>query len=264
LKLEILEYLPAENRDLPPLLFVHGGSHAAWCWKEHFLPYFSAQGFPAYALSFRGHGASEGRENLASFTLSDYVDDVLQVMHSIGSAPVLVAHSLGGAVVQRIWQQHPDRIKAVVLMASSPPYGMAREWMKVLLRRFRTAYQLHLFNAGKLKEPPAGVATMFFSAALPVEKRQQYMKLLQPESLKAAEAMVRQNLDLESLDMSIPLLVLGSKADQFFSARLAANIASAYHTQPVIFPDLCHDMMLDPCWQVVADSILAFLQKAVL
>lgn len=27
-----------------PLLFIHGAYTAAWCWEEHFLPYFAARG----------------------------------------------------------------------------------------------------------------------------------------------------------------------------------------------------------------------------
>lgn len=27
----------------PPLVFVHGSFHSAWCWAEHFLPFFAAQ-----------------------------------------------------------------------------------------------------------------------------------------------------------------------------------------------------------------------------
>jgi pimeloyl-ACP methyl ester carboxylesterase len=41
-----------------PLLFVHGGEHAAWCWDEHFLDFFAAEGYRAVALSLRGHGTS--------------------------------------------------------------------------------------------------------------------------------------------------------------------------------------------------------------
>ena len=36
-----------------PLLFVHGGQHAAWWWNEHFLDYFANRGFRAAALSLR-------------------------------------------------------------------------------------------------------------------------------------------------------------------------------------------------------------------
>ncbi|KAL5215413.1 hypothetical protein ABZP36_006814 [Zizania latifolia] len=42
----------------PPLVFVHGSFHAAWCWAEHWLPFFSGAGFPCYALSLRAQGES--------------------------------------------------------------------------------------------------------------------------------------------------------------------------------------------------------------
>lgn len=38
----------------PPLVFVHGSYHAAWCWAEHWLPFFSGFGYDCYALSLLG------------------------------------------------------------------------------------------------------------------------------------------------------------------------------------------------------------------
>lgn len=38
----------------PALVFVHGSYHAAWCWAEHWLPFFSASGYDCYALSLLG------------------------------------------------------------------------------------------------------------------------------------------------------------------------------------------------------------------
>jgi pimeloyl-ACP methyl ester carboxylesterase len=43
----------------PPLLFVHGLGHGAWCW-HNWLEAAAAAGHQAHALSFRGHGGSEG------------------------------------------------------------------------------------------------------------------------------------------------------------------------------------------------------------
>ncbi|GKU97579.1 hypothetical protein SLEP1_g10712 [Rubroshorea leprosula] len=37
-----------------PLVFVHGSYHAAWCWAEHWLPFFSVSGFDCYAISLLG------------------------------------------------------------------------------------------------------------------------------------------------------------------------------------------------------------------
>ncbi|GCF07144.1 alpha/beta hydrolase [Dictyobacter arantiisoli] len=262
-QLEFVAYEPETSTETPPLLFVHGGSHAAWCWREHFLPYFAAAGFPSYALSFRGHGESSGYEQVASYVLDDYVEDVLQILTKIQQAPVLIGHSLGGAVVQKVWQQHPDKLKAVVLMASSPPDGMTLEWLKVLFKRFKAIYQMNLFNLGKIEHFPARARDLFFSSDLPVEQKEQYTNLLQRESIKAGQAMIQKTIDPRSMDTTIPLLVLGSRKDQFLSERVAQKVARTYKVTPVIFDTLCHDMMLDTQWPIVAEAILKFLQTSV-
>ena len=43
----MLERHPAADEGLPPLLFVHGLGHGAWCW-EHWLDAAAAAGYPAY------------------------------------------------------------------------------------------------------------------------------------------------------------------------------------------------------------------------
>lgn len=43
-----------EKSQNPPLVFVHGSFHAAWCWAEHWLPFFSQNGYDCYALSLLG------------------------------------------------------------------------------------------------------------------------------------------------------------------------------------------------------------------
>lgn len=55
LDLEVIAQCPpaAGAGERPPLVFVHGSFHAAWCWAEHWLPFFSRAGFPCYALSLR-------------------------------------------------------------------------------------------------------------------------------------------------------------------------------------------------------------------
>jgi pimeloyl-ACP methyl ester carboxylesterase len=39
----------------PPVLFLHGAAHGAWCWAEHFMPFLEQRGVECHALSFRGH-----------------------------------------------------------------------------------------------------------------------------------------------------------------------------------------------------------------
>jgi pimeloyl-ACP methyl ester carboxylesterase len=285
-KLEVLEQLPEGQSEKPPLLFVHGGSHGAWCWQEHFLPYFAENGFASYALSFRGHGDSEGREKLGSFSLADYANEVFQVMQQLKDKPVLLGHSIGGAVVQKVWHAHQDAVRAIVLLSSTPPTGMLKEWMKIIPAQFRMIYKMHMYNRGEKTtrlekiierilfpfDTPVGKSTifpqvvaerLFLPRNLPPEKKQEYLRRLQPESLVAAEDMIRQELDPTSINRDVPILVLGSKKDAFFSEKFAFLIAEAYRTKAIILPDLCHDMMLDPEWRTVADAINAFLQESV-
>ena len=286
MKLEILEYVAESQEKRPPLLFVHGGSHGAWCWKEHFLPYFAEKGFSSYALSFRGHGESEGRENLSSLSLADYAEDVFQVLQKIPEKPVLLGHSLGGSVVQKVWFEHPDALRAIVLLSSPPPTGMLKEWMKIAPPRFRMLYKLNMYNRGKRvttaekvierilfpfsaptgQNPifPAKVAErLFLPRGLSPEKKRAYLEQLQPESLVAAEGMIRQELNPSAVDREMPLFILGSEKDAFFSKKLAFLTADAYQKQATILPDLCHDMMLDLKWRLAADAIAAFLQESV-
>lgn len=42
--LELISHVPASPAHPVPLLFVHGAFVAAWCWDDHFLPYFAQRG----------------------------------------------------------------------------------------------------------------------------------------------------------------------------------------------------------------------------
>jgi len=259
-KLEVTEYLPDTNSKSPPLLFVHGAYHGSWCWKENFLPYFSSKGFPSYALSLRGHGGSAGREKIHSFSLSDYVNDVLETMLLLRNKPVLIGHSMGGAVVQKVLHLQPDKIKAVVLMASVPPNGMLKNSLWLYLTNFKEILQMSLSNDKKRKRN--FIASKFFSKGLPPNKWDGFAQLLQQESNKALKDLNKQIVP-KSIRANVPMLVLGSKKDCYFSERTTISIGNTYKTEPVIFSNISHDMMLDPEWKTAADQILTFLDESV-
>ncbi len=57
-----------------------------------------------------------------------------------------------------------------------------------------------------------------------------------------------------------PLLVLAAANDHVFTVEEEQATALAYNTEAEIFPDMAHDMMLEPNWRQVADKILGWLQ----
>lgn len=116
--LHLRTYEP-RNRVTPrlPLIMVHGGFQAAWVFS-YWGPIFATLGWRALALSLRGHGSSwqPGNRDFAKTRVEDYADDVETLYRALGEDPLLLGHSLGGLVVQRVARRGIG--KALVLVAS--------------------------------------------------------------------------------------------------------------------------------------------------
>jgi pimeloyl-ACP methyl ester carboxylesterase len=132
--LEVIDKGSSSGSHPVPLLFVHGGEHAAWCWDEHLLDFFAAEGYRAVNLSLRGHGMSSNSKPACS--IADYVEDVCSIADHLSQTPAMIGRSLGGFVVQKYLESHVA--PAGVLVASAPPQGAAAAVSRtadVLLRK---------------------------------------------------------------------------------------------------------------------------------
>ncbi|CAI5482721.1 unnamed protein product [Closterium sp. Yama58-4] len=89
------------EQQLPPLVFIHGSYHAAWCWADKWMPYLSALGFDCFAISILGQGGSDVPNAPVAGTIQSHAADVSNVIRQlVGRPPVLVGHSFGGLIVQ--------------------------------------------------------------------------------------------------------------------------------------------------------------------
>src|SRR5262245_5071258 len=130
--LELIDKGSVSDDHPVPLLFVHGGFHAAWCWADNFLDYFADNGFRAVAVSLPAHGNSPRTKRLHSYGVADYVEGVRWAAGELGGAPVLIGHSLGGFTVQQYLQTYCA--PAAVLVASLPPQGVLHSTTWVVRR----------------------------------------------------------------------------------------------------------------------------------
>ena len=248
-----------------PVLFVHGAEHAAWCWDEHFLDFFADRGYRAIAMSLRGHGGSPATKPPTALSISDYVNDVVSVASTLPLCPVVVGHSMGGFVVQKYLESHAA--PAAVLVASAPPQGGGGAVLRigrVLLHNsvFHPILTLRAFSAGRslpyLTELER-VRSLFFSPVTPESYVGRYAARLQEEQIgRAALDMIL--LDLPKPDrVTAPMLVLGAECDSSVTRPEVEATARAYGVRAKIFPDMGHDMMLEPNWHAVAERIDAWL-----
>ena len=56
-----------------------------------------------------------------------------------------------------------------------------------------------------------------------------------------------------------PIHVIGAADDAVLTSYEIKATARAYGTEAVIFDNVAHDMMLDPNWRIVADSMIRTL-----
>jgi pimeloyl-ACP methyl ester carboxylesterase len=256
--LEIITRQPETQTHDTPLLFIHGAWHAAWCWDAHFLPLFAEQGYTVHAVSLRGHGSSPNDRSIRFTRLRHYLADALQAAESITPRPVLIGHSLGGALVQKMLARIDA--PAAVLMASVPPHGTALTGLKILRTHPLPFLKMNLtFSMQPLVATPEGYRWNFFSDSFPHDRLLEYYARLSPESYSAFLDLTLFDLPHPSKARKVPMLVLGGEKDTAFAPWQIERTARAYHAESHIFPGMTHALMLDTGWPDVAARILSFL-----
>ncbi|OBJ47292.1 alpha/beta hydrolase [Mycobacterium sp. 1423905.2] len=254
--LVIIDKLPSGVSSRTPLLFVHGGGHAAWCWDEYFLDFFAANGFRAVAVNLRGHGGSSTSRPLRTVSIADYVDDLAAVIDYLTDVPVLIGHSLGGFVVQKYLESH--QAPAGVLLASAPPHGLSRFLLRSIRRHpWLMAKATVTGNSVQLINTPGRAREAFFSVRAANTDVARWAARFEEESPRALlDTMVH---PIRPQRVSAPMLVLGAGSDRSITTAEVRATARAYRTEAEIFAGMAHDMMLEPGWRAVAERIEAWV-----
>src|SRR5260221_2029224 len=245
---------------MPPLLFVHGAWHGAWCWEEHFLGYFADRGWQVKAIDLRGHASARARKRLRWTRLAEYVADLAEAAAAMPEPRVVIGHSMGGIVVQKYLESHTPA--AAVLVASVPPAGVLLTTLRFLSRHPLKFLKANLtMSLWPIVETPELAREMFFTRVMRDSEVRALHDRLQDESYLAYLDMLGLDLPRPAAAAKVPMLVVGGREDRFFSPREVKRTATAYGADLEIFPDLAHDLMLGPGWQVVAGHLNAWLRR---
>lgn len=266
--LEWLVCLPKKKSKHPPLLFVHGAFCGAWIWADNFLPALAGAGYPAYALSLRGHGTSAGRDKIDWISVQDYLEDLNTAIDTLiaetGQWPVLVGHSMGGFVAQKYLESHPDhQIPALALLCSVPPQGLVAAQFNMLFRKPGLFLEINRLMSGKLNDLEVIQEALF---AQPVGQAvlQRFFEHMQPESQRAIWDMSVFNLLYLRPRKLPPLLVAGAEHDVLVPPFLVRATAQTYGVTPHIFATMGHGITHEPDWQQATDLLLGWLKEQAL
>ncbi|MGW5645387.1 alpha/beta fold hydrolase [Saccharopolyspora sp. NPDC003752] len=105
-----------------PVIALHGwfGSGRAW---RPLQPHLDGTRFRYVFPDYRGYGARVGESG--AHTLEEAAGDVLALADELGFDRFsLIGHSMGGAVMQRVLADAPDRVRAMVGVSPVPAGGV--------------------------------------------------------------------------------------------------------------------------------------------
>lgn len=131
----------AESAKLP-LVLVHGWGMNARAFDN--LAEHLAGAFDLLVPNLPGHG---GREALSDNSLAAWAEDLAR---QLPEGAVLLGWSLGGQVAMRVAIEYPDKVSRLVLLATTPRFVAAPDWLHAMGRE-----DLEAFGAALLAEPRA-------------------------------------------------------------------------------------------------------------
>ncbi|KAK9816393.1 hypothetical protein WJX74_004238 [Apatococcus lobatus] len=274
--LEVCRLQGPKGNNLPPLLFLHGSYHAAWCWQDKFLPYFNEAGFDVTAISLRGQGRSEvapGQKD--GGTIRSHADDLAEVISGMDQQPILISHSLGGLVAQRyVVRMEADEkerpaLRGLALLCSMPPSGNNGTAGRIMRTTPLLGARLTWgFITKSFLRSQTACKEMFFCDDMPEAELARYQQLFRTQAAKVPVVDVRSlnsNLPLPKPDsLACPVLVVGSSNDRIVDEAGVRETAAHFGSQPLMLPDLAHDLMLDTRWRSAAQRLEDWILKSVL
>jgi len=237
--------------DAAPIVFLHGAfaDHVGF---RGWVRRCAAAGHVTVAAARRGR-LGIGPEHAAGLSFDDYVADTLAVLDELDTTPVLVGHSLGGLIAQRIAEL--GRARAVALMASAPPSMLTAQ--AVAFPRF--APLMPRIMAGKPFIVSGDSCSVLALNQVPESERPQIHAHLTHESGKVYRSMLLGTIRVDASKVRVPVLVTGGADDRIISTRLLRRTARHYGVDARIYPDHAHWLLEEPGWEQIAEDVLDWL-----
>lgn len=212
-------YAEAGDQEAPAVVLLHGFTSDNRMWLPVAGPL--SEDYRVIAPDLRGHGASTAPEELESYTMETYADDLAFLLDTLEiDVCALVGCSFGGMVALQFATTYPDRLAGLVLSDTSAAYDHPEYDERYRAREARideSASIVERFGTEELgKRAARDIADPFLADGL--RKRYSRMK---PEGFLGAAKVRRERPNLLPLlkeRITVPTLVCIGEEDPVLSA----------------------------------------------
>lgn len=263
-----------DTKQATPVVFVHGLWMHATSW-EPWLALFTEQGYAPVAPPWPGDADTvaatrEHPEALNNRGIGEITDSYAKLIKELPTLPVLIGHSFGGLIVQRLLGQGLGRACVAISPAQFKgilglPLAQLQSALPVLghpsLRKKTWSHSKESYHASFANAVPREESDEIFEKytipgpGLPLF--QAGLANFVPHSEAAVDLRHERG----------PLLLIGGGKDRTVPAstvRAAYKLQSKKNsgiTEFQVFPDRGHSYPADHGWRELADAALAFLDK---
>lgn len=212
---------PSTHPSRPDVLLIHG----TWCNGENWGAFETAlqtRGFNVHAPTLRHHGNPRtspvwaNAQRVGKTSLMDYVDDLIELIDSMATPPIIVGHSVGALIAQMVAARRPNN--GAILLGPAPVAGMYRVSLSQILLWGRYLPQ---WLTGRPMYPVAwGPWVRWICNSLPPETQESYYATLCAESGTAYREMIFWMLDsrrttrVDPEAITSPVLVIAGSEDK--------------------------------------------------
>jgi pimeloyl-ACP methyl ester carboxylesterase len=259
--IERVIYTPKQRRFETPILMLHGMWHGAWCWQQ-WQELFAEWGWESHAFSLPGHAGSPVQRPIYFCTMGYYLRFLKAEVARSSRKPVLMGHSMGGALTQWYLKYVDDDAPAAVLVASwaakgnIPDNGGAKFWqfdpLGVLLVALTGSAQFFI------RTPKRAAALLISSQA--IYTPEELHARLSPGS---AWVMYQHNPPFwrPPKQVKTPLLWLAGEIDAVSKLENERKSAAHYQADFVVVPDAAHNIMMEHNYRKTAKAIHNWLNE---
>jgi pimeloyl-ACP methyl ester carboxylesterase len=257
--IERIVYTPKQRKHRTPILMQHGMFHNAWTW-QWWQPLLAEWGWESVAVSLPGHGGSPVQRQIELCTLDYYLGFLKAEVDRLEQPPVLMGHSMGGALTQWYLKYCGD-LPAAVLVAPWVSHSVMLDGMPRVLQLDPVLLLLVslAWSSNPWIRSPQRAARLFITDGALVTPEELHDHL-GPESTLVV---FQHNPPFWTPpdDVRTPLLWVTGGKDAVVSVKGATHSAEFYQAEHLIVPEAGHNLMMDVGYWETARSIVEWLEK---